>query len=405
MNGNPFNRSSGFSAPLGGPTNRAVAPGSVSQRTGAHRANAQPIVAMTPQAFAAPRSPAANDGASTEIPSGSGSVPTVLRASELAEGPFWYKAAIVYDGDSDEFAEFFERRVEILDRISGRAIYFAAIGDPRVCGRLYEEYRTEARAAKDAAEAVEHDTLVERRGTAAHHRRRETSELASMLGIDPKDLPCIAFLTTPIHEPVPILRIEREWLRVPALVDALSSALQRHLSEEEVLGVGVAGETTIAELVDRLQPILEAIHRDMASATAGLASSAPSRRPSGSRIEIPTPANATWDLIRIEFLDGHSARVTVRGGWVGAVDCRDVGLADRRTQPARPNRSWRILEEFADGRGELRWHTVRERAALEKRLERLSVVLRDVFRIDDPPFKLDRRARCWRSQFSIHPEN
>ena len=79
-----------------------------------------------------------------------------------------------------------------------------------------------------------------------------------------------------------------------------------------------------------------------------------------------------------------------------------MGFTDRRSN--RPNYQWGLLSEFGTGRGVATWELMRARRRYEKRVELLSKNLRDFFRMQDAPFRLDAKARGWTAQFTILPD-
>ncbi len=110
----------------------------------------------------------------------------------------------------------------------------------------------------------------------------------------------------------------------------------------------------------------------------------------------PTPADATWEQVRIRFTDGHTASVAV-GDASGVYHYSQMGMADRRN--ARPTKQWELLRDFADERGILDWGSHKADRKLQKRREDLGKGLRRFFRIEGDPFVSEGNG--WRARFDV----
>lgn len=326
-----------------------------------------------------------------------GTVPAA--PSVLADGPWWFHGVFLYDGTCEELGEFFEQNMPDLDRATGSAISLSAIGDPKVTGKDYERRRTRETIKRQATAAKNYRRLVAARGNSDHHRRRETQELVEQSGIALADLPCVIFLTSPRYDSPPILKIERRWLWTPELRVALRDSLVQRLAEAQILGFGQSGKTTTAELAGRLIPVVETIREDMAFAEAAEAAKGKAQRPIKS---MPVPRGTIWSQVHIEFVDGHTVDVTVPGKRA-SVTYAQMGLVDRRN--GRPDKQWELLEKFANGRGDFGWGVMANRGRLEKRVQELTLKLKQFFRLEDPPFKLHPENRRWRAEFKVHHQD
>jgi hypothetical protein len=304
----------------------------------------------------------------------------------------------VYDGMSDDLSAFFQKNIHDLDRATGAGITLSSIDHPNIMGPEYERRRTSETIARQVEAAKTYDRLIVERGSRDHHRRRETDDLIERLNVSREDLPCIVFLTSPRHDPAPILTIQRHWLSTPSLQVALRDALVRHLANDHIIGLGWVGTTT-AELVERLRPVLAAITADVEFAEADEVAKGKRQPPVTS---MPAPPGTTWAQVQIKFVDGHTVDVTVSGKRA-SLNYQQMGFVDRRT--GRPDKQWELLESFANGHAEFSWGSMTNRRRYEKRVEALSRKLKLFFHLSDAPFRLDAKRRGWRANFLILPED
>jgi len=110
----------------------------------------------------------------------------------------------------------------------------------------------------------------------------------------------------------------------------------------------------------------------------------------------PTPADATWEQVRIHFTDGHTVSASV-GDASGVYHYSQMGMADRRN--GNFTKQWELLESFATGRGILDWEHPDARRENQKRREMLARDLRAFFRIEGDPLAV--QGNGWRTRFAV----
>ena len=125
------------------------------------------------------------------------------------------------------------------------------------------------------------------------------------------------------------------------------------------------------------------------------------------RLSVPkhafaTPPGTRWQDVTIRFLTQHQVHVQV-GRTSGAFEFTQMGMADGRRNPVEPNKQWRLLVDFAEGNGTIRWGSTHENRRRQKQKEELSKALRCFFGIEDDPFE-PLEDRGWRARFRVVPE-
>lgn len=112
-----------------------------------------------------------------------------------------------------------------------------------------------------------------------------------------------------------------------------------------------------------------------------------------------TPAGATWEDLRMRFLDGE--RVSVRVSQVsGTFNYAQLGMV-RRTSGG-PTEQWNLLRAFAVEHGFLDWNSRYANRRNQKRKERLSACLVRFFRLEGDPIVTEGHG--WRTRFAIEPD-
>ncbi len=143
------------------------------------------------------------------------------------------------------------------------------------------------------------------------------------------------------------------------------------------------------ELTDAARDALEAL-------TAKLVTQA-----EGSVAFFPTPAGATWAMLRIRFVDGHRVAVSV-GGEAQTLNYTQMGMADGRN--GNPTKQWELLRVFADGHGTLTWGSKGASRDNQKRKDKLADDLKAFFRIAGEPFNLLAGGKGWETVFVVEPD-
>ncbi len=114
-----------------------------------------------------------------------------------------------------------------------------------------------------------------------------------------------------------------------------------------------------------------------------------------------TPADATWDDVRIRFIDGETVSISVQGV-AGRFLYSDIGMGSRKDR--KPTKQWELLRSFARSYGALTWSSSGADRKNQKRRELLSKNLQEFFRIAGDPITLTRDKKGWRTLFTIEPD-
>lgn len=112
----------------------------------------------------------------------------------------------------------------------------------------------------------------------------------------------------------------------------------------------------------------------------------------------PTPSNATWEHLKIRFVDGDTLVATV-GEVTRALNFAQMGMADGRS--GRPTKQWELLRAFARGLGNLSWDSPDAGPKKQKRRELLAQDLKAFFRIAGEPIVWLPDGRRWQTAFPI----
>jgi hypothetical protein len=115
----------------------------------------------------------------------------------------------------------------------------------------------------------------------------------------------------------------------------------------------------------------------------------------------PTPAGATWAMLRVRFIDGHRVAVSV-GGEAQTFNYTQLGMADGRN--GNPTKQWELLRVFARNRGTLTWGSKGASRDNQKRKDKLADDLKAFFRIDGEPFRLLAGGKGWQTVFAVEPD-
>ncbi len=122
-----------------------------------------------------------------------------------------------------------------------------------------------------------------------------------------------------------------------------------------------------------------------------------------------TPKGTSWQDITIQFIDGHTVRVTcnVHGEVISRIyNFTQMGMVDRRT--GSPNRQWALLMGFAEEGGRFTWHNPRANARQKQQKQALKSVLQAFFNIQDTdPFtyvKDRHNYGYYQALFKVLPE-
>ena len=122
---------------------------------------------------------------------------------------------------------------------------------------------------------------------------------------------------------------------------------------------------------------------------------------SGGAVFFSTPPGTTWSQIKIQFRDGHTVTIWA-GDQSGRYTYTQMGMASRKN--GNPTEQWKLLEGFANSRGQIDWHSRYASDKLKKQKQELSKHLREFFRLDDDPIEWVKDTKTYRCKFRILPE-
>ena len=131
------------------------------------------------------------------------------------------------------------------------------------------------------------------------------------------------------------------------------------------------------------------------------AANLPAPEDDGSTIHFRTPPGSSWSDVSIRFMDGHTVSIQVNSER-RVCNYTQMGMANRKN--GDPTRQWKLLEGFANSRGEIDWHGRHAALSVKKQKQELSKRLRTFFGLDDDPIEWVKDARSYyRCKFRILP--
>jgi hypothetical protein len=178
------------------------------------------------------------------------------------------------------------------------------------------------------------------------------------------------------------------------ILDSIPDSELNHLFEFETFNWYRFYDDTLkyglGDVIDRLPSVLPV--RPFQRRPARVMASATSR--------FPTPPNAGWLDVKIEFLSDERIQVTVKNV-TETRNYAEMGFDDRRTQ--KPDLAWLLLRRFAEHQGTIsseieagdRWVKV------EPRVAKIRKRLRGLFGLDSDPFAPYRDTQSYRAKFRI----
>ena len=115
----------------------------------------------------------------------------------------------------------------------------------------------------------------------------------------------------------------------------------------------------------------------------------------------PTPPDARWTDVEIQFCDGETVSILVKEAR-GRYSYSDMGMSHTRSK--KPTKQWELLRAFAVNHGILDWDSRQAHRRNKKRRELLGRNLQAFFRIEGDPFRLNRDGKGWTALFAVLPE-
>lgn len=128
----------------------------------------------------------------------------------------------------------------------------------------------------------------------------------------------------------------------------------------------------------------------------------PEPTPDEPAVRFPTPPDASWQDLRISFLDGHRATVFCKGV-SDTVNFSTMGMENRRSR--EPSVQWILLEAFARNHGEISWHASEASDQVPQQVKRLNDDLGRFFGIPGRPIRWSRTQQVYSTAFEIHLES
>ena len=116
----------------------------------------------------------------------------------------------------------------------------------------------------------------------------------------------------------------------------------------------------------------------------------------------PTPKGTTWKDVTIRFVDGHTVAISVGDGWIH-YNYAQMGMLNKKN--GNFTEQWKLLQGFADSKGEIDWNTPYANVRVKKQKQELSKRLRFFFRMDDDPIEYVKKKKAYRCRFWIFPDN
>jgi hypothetical protein len=116
----------------------------------------------------------------------------------------------------------------------------------------------------------------------------------------------------------------------------------------------------------------------------------------------PTTPNATWEDIRIHFLDEHTVTIQI-GENIFTRNYFQMGMASSLNNG--PLDRWHFLRKFAEGCGACGWNGAQPSPANRKQKQLLCENLSEFFRIPGEPIFWDEGRKAYVTRFRIRPDS
>jgi len=156
---------------------------------------------------------------------------------------------------------FFRWRSVELDQASGFELHLIDVGNPAVCGELYELARAEAARVGDAEAARLFMDGIEPTAHADTYRQKVMDKLGAMLASSPEERPCIVFAGAGKFEAIATFRIEPAWYASPNARSVLGDALRDWITHLRVDGTAATLAETLESELSQLRRRLDTTFR------------------------------------------------------------------------------------------------------------------------------------------------
>lgn len=197
----------------------------------------------------------------------------------------------------------------------------------------------------------------------------------------------VAAISAQHNEPLVLLAPTSKCIR-PACERLLKNRKACFLALNESIETDSSGDWTATEAAQRRVAEFQQAAVPQSAVAGGMAF-------------FPTPPTATWQDVRIKFVDGETVSIKV-GNASGTFVYSQLGMADGRN--ARPTVQWELLIAFARGYGAVTWSSSEASRRNQKRREVLAANLKEFFRIDGEPIEYVEESKGWRTLFTIEPD-
>jgi hypothetical protein len=107
-----------------------------------------------------------------------------------------------------------------------------------------------------------------------------------------------------------------------------------------------------------------------------------------------------WEEITIQFLNGDEAFIKVNDDFIKS-NFREMGFNDKRTKG--PNNQWVLLKDLSENNGEISGKGMKTSGAGRKKKEKLSILLKNCFRINSDPFFNYWKLRTYKIKLNLLP--
>lgn len=115
----------------------------------------------------------------------------------------------------------------------------------------------------------------------------------------------------------------------------------------------------------------------------------------------PTPIGIRWEDITIQFVDGHTVKITV-GNITKRYTYTQMGMYNKNT--GNFTDQWKLLLAFAEAKGSIDWCSRFARDTLKKQKQELSKRLRKFMRLEEDPIEYIKDTKTYRCRFRIISE-
>jgi hypothetical protein len=187
--------------------------------------------------------------------------------------PPWFKAYMLFDGDSQGLIDFFTFHIPHIGKASGDLIHFIDIGDPEQGDGLYEMMRTQRLKSYDDQASKEYEEQLTKIKIEKLYQLKEMMRLSEWMGFQLSDLPCIAFTTWPPWHPPSVLKIKSAYYAPDERRNVFGRVLQDclfRMDRDFSVTPGVMNSELMKRFDTELTKIVDEIDHEVGIASSGL---------------------------------------------------------------------------------------------------------------------------------------